>query len=209
MQQWPRRTMLASLVATAALAISGAPRVRAQDASPAASPAATPGSASRAALLPREAILPLEAVQEVVPEMATETATGENATAVGNPTANRAVTFATADGEHRIVLSVDRYRSGDDASSAFQDAFRASQEVPGVQTEAVSDLGEAPLIGIVTQGDETHVGGGALFGDLIVNATLQAFEGTDTNKATVAELIRRQAEHAQQALAPAASPVSG
>jgi hypothetical protein len=116
------------------------------------------------------------------------------------------VTFATADGAHRVVLSVDRYESADDASTAFQDAFRASQEVPGVTAEAVADLGEAALIGVVTQGDETHVGGGALFGDLIVNATLQAYEGTDANKAIVAELIQRQAEHAEQALRPGASP---
>jgi hypothetical protein len=70
----------------------------------------------------------------------------------------------------------------------------------------VSNLGEAALIGVVTQGDETHVGGGALFGDLIVNATLQAYEATDANKAIVAELIQRQAEHAEQALRPGASP---
>jgi hypothetical protein len=145
-------------------------------------------------------------VQEVVPDITAETATGENATAVGHPIANRAVTFATADGAQRVVLSMDRYESADDASTAFQDAFRASQEVPGVTAEAVSDLGEAALIGVVTQGDETHVGGGALFGDLIVNATLQAYEGTDANKAIVADLIQRQAEHAEQALRPSASP---
>jgi hypothetical protein len=194
--------MVTGLIATAALVIPGARRVHAQVATPAASPPS-------AALLPRDVILPLEAVQEVVPEMTSETATGENATAVGNPTGTRAVTFATADGDQRVVLSVDRYRSSGDASTAFEEAFRASQEVPGVEAEAVSDLGEAALIGVVTQGDETHVGGGALFGDLIINATLQGYEGTDTNKATVTELIDRQAEHARQALAPAASPAAG
>jgi hypothetical protein len=204
MQRLPRRTVLASLLATAALATAGPRPIRAQDSTPATGDAsATPAGA---ALLPRDTILPLSAVQDIVPEIASETVTGENATAVGHPIANRAVTFATADREHRVVLSVDRYERVDDASTAFQDAFRASQEVPGVEAEAVSDLGDAALIGIITQGDETHVGGGALFGDLIVNATLQAFEGTDANKAIVAALIQRQAEHAEQALGGAATP---
>jgi hypothetical protein len=204
MPRLPRRTVLASLIATAAVTAAGTQYIRAQDSTPATGDAsATP---TGAALLPRDIILLLAAVQEIVPEIASETATGENATAVGNPIANRAVTFATADGAHRVVLSVDQYRSADDASTAFQDAFRASQEVPGVEAEAVSDLGEAALIGVITQGDETHVGGGALFGDLIVNATLQAFEATDANKAIVAELIQRQAEHARQALGGTASP---
>jgi hypothetical protein len=191
-----------SLAATVAFATLGAFRVHANDATPAASPPS-------AVLLPRDVILPLEAMQEIVPEMTSETATGANATAVGNPTGTRVVTFATADGEQRVVLSVDQYRGSGDASTAFEEAFRMSQEVPGAKAEAVSDLGEAALIGVVTQGDESHVGGGALFGDLIVTATLQGYEGTDANKATVTELINRQAEHAQQALAPTASPAPG
>jgi hypothetical protein len=118
------------------------------------------------------------------------------------------VTFATADGAQRVVLSVDQYRGADDAARAFEEAFQASQAVPGTTAEAVSELGEAALIGVVTQGDETHVGGGALFGDLIVNATLQAYEATDPNRATIAELIRRQAEHAAQVLQSSASPTA-
>ena len=75
-----------------------------------------------------------------------------------------------------------------------------SRNVPGVKGEAVSDLGDGAFIGVVTQGDETHVGGGAVFGDLIVNATLQSYEGSDANKAIVTELIRRLAAHAEDAL---------
>src|SRR4051812_45153724 len=201
MQRWPRRTMLTSTVATAALAIPGVTRVSAQDATPAASPPS-------AVLLPRDVILPLDAVQEVVPGLATETATGENVSALGAPVATRSVTFSTEDGQQRLVLSVDRYQSAATASAAFQEGAEMSREVPGVEGEAVPDLGEAAFIGVVTQGDETHVSGGALFGGLIVNSTLQGYEGTDTNKATVAELINRQAEHAQQALEPAASPAA-
>jgi hypothetical protein len=206
MQRLPRRTILASLVATAVFAEASTKQIRAQDSTPASGSAnATPAGG---ALLPREVILPLSVVQEVVSEITTETATGENATLVGNPTGNRMVTFATADGAQRVVLSVDQYRSADDAARAFEEAFRASQEVPGTTSEAVSDLGEAALIGVVTQGDETHVGGGALFGDLIVNATLQAYEATDANKETVAELIRRLAAHAEQVLQSSASPTA-
>jgi hypothetical protein len=203
MQRWPRRTVLASLVATGTLTLFGTNRIHALGSTPAAgSPVATPG----AALLPRDIILPLNAVQQVVPEMAKESATGANQTTVGNPTGTRAVTFATADGAQRVVISVDQYRTAGDASATFQEAFRKSQAVPGAKVEAVSDLGEAGLIGVATQGNETHVGGGAQFGDLIVTVTLQGYEGTDTNKARVAELIRRQAEHAEKALQPVATP---
>jgi hypothetical protein len=193
-----RRTILVNLVAMVALTRVGVRSSKAQDATP-----------SGASLLARDVILPLDAVQELLPEMATETATGANTTAMGAPIANRGVTFATEDGEQRIVLSVDRYSSTEDATAAFEEAFRLSQEVPGVTTEAVDDLGEAALIGIVTQGEETHVGGGALFGVLIVNATMQAFEGTDANKEIVAELILKQAEHAAQVLEISATPMAG
>ena len=196
--------MLSSMAAAAALAIPlpGAARVRARDATPAASPTSPD-------LLPRDVILSLAAVREIVAELAAETATGENVGAIGAPVATRAVTFATEDGEQRLVLSVDRHRTAAAASAAFQEATEKSRQVPGVEGEAVPDLGEAAFIGVVTQGDETHVGGGALFGALIVNATLQGYEGTDTNKETVAALIQRQAEHALQALSPAASPPAG
>lgn len=81
--------------------------------------------------------------------------------------------------------------------------------MPGVTTESVPDLGDAALVGVVTQRDETHVGGGARFGRLIVNATLQAYDGTDENKARVAELIRMQAKHAAKALGLAAATPAG
>src|SRR5207248_239141 len=50
------------------------------------------------------------------------------------------------------------------------------------------------------QGDESHVGGGALYGDLIVNVTLQAYDGTTENLAKVTELIRMEAAAARRAL---------
>lgn len=135
--------MLADLAATAVFAHAGTPPSRATDATPVASP-------SSALLLPCDVVLPLPVVQEVVPELATETATGGNAIALGDPVAMRSVTYATEDGGRRLVLSVERYRSASDASAAFQEAAEKSRKVPGVTGEAVPDLGEAAFIGIVT-----------------------------------------------------------
>jgi hypothetical protein len=209
MQRLPRRTVLANVLAAAVLARAGATPSRAQEASPTASSAATPTGPSHAALLPREVILPLNEVQEVLPEMEVETATGENAGAIGDPVATRSVTYATEDGELRLVLSMDRHRSATDASAAFAEAAAQSEVVPGVDGEAVPDLGEEGFVGVVTQGDETHFGGGARFGDLIVNATMQGYDATEVlSIALVAELIYRQVEHAEQVLQPAASPTA-
>jgi hypothetical protein len=197
-----RRTALAAALAATALTLAGTQRLAAQPATPETEGGVT--TPESAALLPRDVILTVEEVQEVIHEIAGEIDTGPNATVMGTPVANRAVIFATADGAHRIVVSVDQYRSAADASRFFNEALEASQDVPGVKTETVPDLGDAALIGVVTQGDETHVGGGALVGNLIVNATLQAFDGTDDNKARVAALMRKQAEHAARALGIAA-----
>jgi len=144
--------------------------------------------------LPRHALISLKAVRVVLPEMVRETAAGANRTAIGHPTGTGRVTYATASGSQRVVISVDRYRSAGAASSAYQQALRKSEEVPGASSgEVVSGLGDQAFIGVVTQGDETHVGGGALYGDLIVTVTLQGYNGTKAYKDKVAELIRKQA----------------
>jgi hypothetical protein len=206
MQRWPRRTILVSLAGSAACVLAGRAGVRAQSGTPETRAAnATPGIGK---LLRREVVLSLAEVQEVLQEMASETATGENATSVGSPEATRAVTFSTADGKQHVVLSVDHYERADDASTTFQEAAEMSRDVPGVQGEEVPDLGDGAFIGVVTQGDETHVGGGAVYGDLIVNATLQNYEGSDANKAIVTELIRRLAAHAEHALQSSATPAA-
>jgi hypothetical protein len=152
-----------------------------------------PSRTSHASVLPRDLIIPLSTVKEVLPEMSRETATGQDETAVGNPTGARSVTYATADGPQRVVISVDQYQSPQDASSAYQQAFQMSQEVPGVKGEPVSDLGQRAFIGVATQGNETHVGGGALYGDLIVTVTLQGYDGTKENRTKVMAIIRKQA----------------
>jgi hypothetical protein len=157
-------------------------------------------TSSGSKLLGRNVVLTLSEVKEVLPEMSQETATGEDETALGNPTSTRSVTYAADDGSQRVVVSVAQYQSSDDASSAFQEAVQGSLEAPGGEGETVSDLGEKAFIGTSAQGNETHVGGGALYGDLIVIVTLQGYEGTNKNKARVTELIRMQAAAAKRAL---------
>jgi hypothetical protein len=158
-----------------------------------------PSVAARGAVLPRERIVPLGAVKEVLAEMSRETATGQDDTAVGNPTGTRSVTYATTDGLQRVVISVDQYPSPQDASTAYEQAFQASQKVPGAKGEPVPDLGQRAFLGVATQGNETHVGGGALYGGLIVTVTLQGYDGTKENTAKVVALIRKQAAAAERA----------
>src|SRR4051812_16076912 len=209
MQRWPRRTVMGSLAGTAAFALLGGARVRAQSGTPDTGVAdATPGTQGHAGLLPRDVVLSLAELQEVLPDIDSETATGDNATAVGSPEGTRAVTFDTAGGNQHVVHSVDQYDSATDASATFQEAAEMSRDVPGVEGENVPDLGDGAFIGVVTQGDETHVGGGAVFGDLIVNATLQNYEASDANKAIVTELIRRLAAHARDVLQSPATPAA-
>lgn len=145
------------------------------------------------AVLSHNQIIPLASVKEVLAGMSRETATGQNESAIGKPTGTRSVTYASADGSERVVISVDKYASVQDALSAYETAFQASQQVPGVKGNPVSELGQRAFIGVVTQGKETHVGGGALYGDLIVMVTLQGYDGTKQNIANVEALIRKQA----------------
>jgi hypothetical protein len=42
------------------------------------------------------------------------------------------VTYATADGSQRVVISVDKYKRSEEASSSYQEASQKSKEVPGV-----------------------------------------------------------------------------
>src|SRR5262245_52986392 len=73
---------------------------------------------------------------------------------------------------------------------------------PGSRGEPVPDLGQRAFIGVATQGQETHVGGGALDGDRIVTVTLQGNDGTTENRARVVALIRNQAAVERAVAAP-------
>jgi hypothetical protein len=152
-----------------------------------------PNRTLQASVLPRDRIIPLSTVKEILPEMNRETATGQDETAVGKPNGNRSVTYATAAGSQRVVISIDQYRTTEAASAAYQQAFQMSQEVPGAKGEPVSNLGQRAFIGVATQGKETHVGGGALYRDVIVTVTLQGYDGTKENKARVTAIILKQA----------------
>jgi hypothetical protein len=171
-------------------------------------PAAATGSANAeptsqiasGTTLPRNVVLTLAEVKQVLPEMSQETATGEDETAMGTPRGSRGVTYATADGSRRVVISVAQYPSAQDASSTYQTAVQASLAAPGGAGEAIANLGEQAFIGVSARDDETHVGAGALYGDLIVNVTLQAYDGTPENRASVTALIRMEAAAATRAL---------
>lgn len=158
------------------------------------------GQTASGSTLTSNAVLTLSEVKQVLPEMSQETATGEDETALGDPSGSRSVTYATADGARRVVISVAQYQSPDVASSAYRAAVQGSLEAPGGVGGAVSNLGEQAFIGASAQGAESHVGGGALYGDLIVNVTLQAYDGTTENLAKVTELIRMEAAAARRAL---------
>jgi hypothetical protein len=152
------------------------------------------------ATLARNAVLTLDEVKQVMPEMSQETATGEDETALGNPRGSGSATYATADGSRRVVISVAQYPSAQDASAAYTVAVQGSLAAPGGTGAAVSNLGEQAFIGSSAQGGETHVGGGALYGDLIVTVTLQGYDGTADNRASVTALIRMEAAAAARAL---------
>jgi hypothetical protein len=150
--------------------------------------------------LPRNVVLTLSEVKQVLPEMSQETATGEDETALGTPRGTRGVTYATDGGSRRVVISVAQYPSAPDAASTYGVAVQASLAAPGGSGEALANLGQQAFIGVSAQGDESHVGAGALYGELIVNVTLQGYDGTPENRATVTELIRMEAAAATRAL---------
>ena len=197
----PGRLAALSIAAVMALSLPACGGGAGDSASSSETSTAPTGEPTGGSTLPRDVVLTLSEVKEVLPKMSQETATGEDETALGNPSGTRSVTYATDDGSQRVVTSVAQYQSSEGASSVFQEAVEGSLEAPGGEGETVSGLGEKAFIGTSAQGDETHVGGGALYGDLIVNVTLQGFDGTDENKAKVTELIRTQAAAAKRARA--------
>lgn len=85
-------------------------------------------------------------------------------------------------------------------AAAFAQAVQASEDARGGEGGHLSGVGEQAFLGTSGQGDESHVGAGALFGDLIVTVTLQDFPGTNENKGRVVELLRKEGALAQQVL---------
>jgi hypothetical protein len=149
-------------------------------------------------VLPRKVVVPISVVNRFF-SVTREASTGQNVTAVGNPKATRSVIYANSDSSKKVTISVDQYANPTDASSAYQEAVQKSKIVPGFKPVSAPDLGQNAFIGTVTQGDETHIGLGALQGTLIVGATLVGYDPTPDN---IAKLV--SVTHEEQAAAKAA-----
>jgi hypothetical protein len=82
-------------------------------------------------LLPGSVVVSLRVVKRFFPEITHQASAGANDTAVGKPNATRKVIYENDDGLKKVTISVDQYRSRDDASSAYDLALEKSKVVPG------------------------------------------------------------------------------
>ena len=142
--------------------------------------------------LPRNVIVPLSGVSRFFPDITREASTGQNLTATGNPKATRMVIYETGDGSKKVTITIDRYRSSSEASSAYQQAIQKSQSVPGFRLVPVPTLGQQTFAGTVTMGAETHIGLGALDQKVIVGATLAGYDATPDNTTKLVAVARMQ-----------------
>jgi hypothetical protein len=150
-------------------------------------------------VLPRKVVVPISVVDRFF-RVTREASTGANLTAVGNPKATRSVIYANSDSSKKVTITVDQYARPTDASSAYQEAVQKSKIVPGFKPISASDLGQKTFIGTVTQGNETHIGLGALQGTLIVGATLVGYDPTPDNIAKLVSVTREEEAVAKAAL---------
>jgi hypothetical protein len=193
MHSGPHPTRLAALL----IAITGSLSLAAygQSPPPGNGTTSTPGS-----VLPRKVVVPISVVNRFFSQVTREASTGQNLTAVGNAKATRSVIYANSDSSKKVTITVDQYASPTDASSAYQEAVQKSKIVPGFKPVSASDLGQNAFIGTVTQGDETHIGLGALQGTLIVGATLVGYDPTPDNIAKLVSVTREEEAAAKAAL---------
>ncbi len=154
-------------------------------------------AATPSPVLPRSAIVELSTVQKYFPQVAREQYSGMNKTAAANPVATRSVIFASSDGSKKVTLSVDRYASGGDALSAFHVAV-AKSKIPGFAPITVPVIGQSSFAGRVTRGNETHVGLGAVDGNVVVGATLAGYAATDANLQHLISLARLEDAQAKR-----------
>jgi len=142
--------------------------------------------------LPRNVIVPLSEVTRLFPDITRETSTGGNATATGSPKATRLVIYESGDGSKKVTITVDRYGSPRDASSAYKQAVQKSQSVPGFKPVRVPRLGQLAFAGTTTMDGETHIGLGTLDHKLIVGATLAGYDATPDNVTKLVAVTRMQ-----------------
>jgi len=164
-----------------------------------------PGGAKRSAsdsLLRRDAVVSMRIVNRFFPEVTREASTGQNLTAVGKPKATRSVIYTNTDSSKKVTITVDQYVSSSDASLAYQEAVQKSKTVPGFKPVSAPNLGQNAFIGTVTQGEETHIGLGALDGMLIVGATLVGYDPAPANIAKLVSLTREEENAAKRAIDP-------
>jgi hypothetical protein len=95
---------------------------------------------------------------------------------------------------------VDEYATASDASSAYHEAVVKSKAVPGFKAVPADNLGQNAFTGTVTQGEETHIGVGALHGVLIVGVTLAGYDPTPENTAKLISLTWEEERAAKAAL---------
>lgn len=138
------------------------------------SPGAGTASASDS-LLAREVVIPISTVRRFFPQVDQEASTGPHLTAVGGPRATRSVIYANHNNSKKVTISVDQYVRSSDASSAYEEAVRKSQAVPGWTPISAPDLGQGAFMATVTRGEETHIAFGALRSNLILGITVVGY----------------------------------
>ncbi|MCZ4558934.1 hypothetical protein O4215_25565 [Rhodococcus maanshanensis] len=140
--------------------------------------------------LPQEVLVPLEAVQNHFPEIATQNPPSENTNAAGIPDATRMAIYEGDDGK-KVTVSVDRYPGPDSASTAFEEAIDKSEAVQGFAAlPPPIDVGDRAFAGTVSQGDDTHIGYGALAGEYVIGVTSAGYPATIENTAKLIDLTR-------------------
>jgi hypothetical protein len=165
--------------------------------SPSPANSTTPVSES---LLPRKVVVPISVVNRFFPEVTREASAGQNLTAAGNPKGTMSVVYANSDSSKKVTITLDHYVSSSDASSAYHEAVQKSKVVPGFKPVSAANLGQNAFIGTATQGEETHIGLGALHGTLIVGATLTGYDPTPDKIANLISLTREEESAAKAAL---------
>ncbi len=149
-------------------------------------------------VLPRNSIVPLTTVNQFFPEPVRELTTGANSTSVANPKATRSVIYIDSVGMKKVTVTLDQYDSTSSAAAAYRQAYKASLAVPGFLPIAIPTIGQQSFAGSVTMGAETHVGLGALDGDLIVGATITFYSPTAGNVANLVALAQAEDTLAKQ-----------